>query len=333
MFTFRSFAFALLALSMVSVSLANVEKPYAPDLFDRDSLEADLTSDNVKIVNRGFPSDSARPYSPDLYFRSELEDETAQPTKSAPTSFITQITKRSPSLNCKRDSDCGGAHFCSSGNCFMRKAKRALCSRDAMCNSGFCGSQGACLEKRSLGSTCADSTSACTDDLFCSDVDKKCRQKRGLDESCRFSEGCQEGLTCLNYKCSQSLVKKTFFNNNDDDNQDDPFSSLLNHLKEKGDQFKEDSKEFKDKLDHLWKQPSASGFPFNPISLEKRSQDSNSYDHNEQLSNFVDHLKEKGQEFKEQLEDHWKSSPSGHHHHPIFLNREVKEPAQPAPSR
>lgn len=311
MLTIRSLALVFLALSATSLSLANPEKPYAPDLYDRDSLDGDFNNLKSNFVKRTTPSDSAKPYSPDLYFRSALEeDESTFPTRSAPETFITQINKRSPSLVCKRDSDCGGAHYCSSGSCFMRKAKRALCSRDSMCNSGFCGSQGACLEKRSLGSTCADSTNACSDDLFCSSVDKKCKQRRGVDEACRFSQGCQEGLTCLNYKCSKSLNSKGTSSKNDGEDFISSLQSKLNDLKE--------SKK------NLWG-PSPSGSPHKPIWIGKRSENDQSDHESNPISDFLEHLEEQ--------KHHWKPSPSGHHHNPIFLQRDVNEPSQPAPSR
>ncbi|PWN31874.1 uncharacterized protein FA14DRAFT_185861 [Meira miltonrushii] len=298
MVTIRSFAFVLLALSTASLSLAIPERPYAPDLYNRDSLD-----ENSNIIKRSSPSDSAKPYSPDLYFRSALDDQSAFPTKSAPQSFTTQINKRSPSV-CKRDSDCGGAHFCSSGSCFMRKAKRALCGRDAMCTSGFCGSQGACLERRSIGSSCADSTNACADGLFCSGIDKKCKQKRGIEEACRFSEGCQEGLSCLNYKCAKSLVSRTLSSDDEDGDDQEDFISALQH---KLDDLKEDGQDFIKK----WK-ATPSGSPDQPIWFGKRSSPSGSPD-----------------------KPIWfgkRSSPSGHHHDPITLQENANEPSHPAPS-
>lgn len=311
MLTIRSLAFVLLALSTASLSLSIPERPYAPDLYDRDSLK----DDNSNIIKRSIPSDSAKPYSPDLYFRSALDDE---PTRSSPRSFTTQMIKRSPSLVCKRDSDCGGAHYCSSGSCFMRKAKRALCGRDAMCSSGFCGSQGACLEKRSIGSTCADSTSACADDLFCSGIDKKCKQKRGLEEACRFSEGCQEGLTCLNYKCAKSLVSRTFFDEDDEDDDEDDQEDFISALHHKVNDLKEKGEEL---LHHKWI-PSPSGSPEQPIWFGKR------FDQDK----LKDHIEEKKEQAKEFLNQLHNPSPSGHHHNPIFLQRDVNEPSQPAPS-
>lgn len=318
MLTIRSFAFVLLALSTASFTLALPERPYAPDLYDRGSL--------VSESEKRFPfSDSNKPYSPDLYFRSVLEKgEPALPTRSSSQSFVS-IDKRSPSLVCKRDSDCGGAHYCSSGSCFMRMGKRALCSRDAMCNSGFCGSQGACLEKRSIGSTCADSTSACADDLFCSAIDKKCKQKRGLEEACRFSEGCQEGLSCLNYKCTKSLAKRTFFDDDNEDEDDDDQEDFITSLQNKLNKLE---KESFNQLHKVW-DPSPSGSHHKPIWFGKRSdQDSNSNG-----ESFKDSIKQKAEEFEEHLNQFWKPSPSGHHHNPIFLQKNTNEPSQPAPSR
>lgn len=255
MLTSRAVVLAVLAFG-ASLAAAAPERPYAPDLYARDRL----TDEGESLVRRTV-ADAARPYSPDLFFRRALMADDAEeadaveertPTKTSSDSL--HFVKRSSASLCRRDADCGGAHYCNAGSCYMRLAKRALCSRDSMCSSGFCGSKGACLEKRSSGASCKDSESACADGLFCSTVDRRCKQKRTFDQWCRNTEGCGEGLQCLNFKCKKAIFDEK------KEKLDDALQGIQDDLNTKWNNWQ----------DHFPSSPFPSGLPGHPHQFNKR---------------------------------------------------------------
>lgn len=206
---------ALVAIAVASSLLVDAKAmahPYAPELYAREGLSLDEADEGRMTLKKraALPNDAQRPYSPDLYFRDGLVDEDME-RRQAPTPSQPNLNRRSDSTTfCRRDADCGSSHFCGSGgSCYMRLKRRSLCSRDSMCSSGFCGSGGSCLAKRTLGASCLDGgASACAENLFCSTVDNRCKQKRSLNQGCRTTDGCAEGLACLNYQCQQALLEE-----------------------------------------------------------------------------------------------------------------------------
>lgn len=270
MLSTKILSIAIAAISVSSSLLIEASasvRPYAPDLYAREELSLDEADEGRMVLKKRatMPDDTLKPYSPDLYFRDNLVDETMQRRHDPTPSTSTFVRRSDRSSSCSADSDCGSDHYCNDeGSCGLRLTRRSLCSRDAMCSSGFCGSAGSCLVKRTVGASCLDGgASACAEGLFCSSVDTRCKQKRSLNHGCRTTDGCAEGLACLNYKCQEALLK----------DGSDKLKNFLGQIFNQGPSpsGSPHSPHWFGKRDGVDKRflapPSASGSPWHPIDL------------------------------------------------------------------
>ena len=210
--------YLLLVACLASVSLAQPQKPYAPDLYARAEL---VQGSGERMARRSIPSarsknDAAAASSP-LSKRSPSPS-SAETSAWSPLEFLGMRAYSEEELHargrvsdeeiekrgwCGTDAECSSSQYCSSKKyrCYKKLNDGKTCSRNGACKSDYCcATNDECEAKRPVGARCHQNNNACQSD-YCSVKTNLCRDKTPVGSACVVDDGCKQGLACVNKTC------------------------------------------------------------------------------------------------------------------------------------